>query len=302
MRRLLLTLVPMVLLAPAAQASNDPLYPQQWNLAMVESDAAHAVTRGAGATVAVVDTGFTPGHPDLGGRMVGGFDFVDNDGDPTDGEGHGTHVSGIIVANENNGIGVGSVAPEARLLAVRVLDDEGSGSNADVQAGIDYAVKQGADVINLSLGPDIFGTLLGGSDPAIDRALDAGVVVVAAAGNSAAPLCQNPSGQGRLLCVGAVDRGRQRSSFSSFGFGLGLMGPGGSGSSATGEDVLSTLKNGGYGEMAGTSQAAPHVAGVAALLASSGVKGQAAVRRILATASDAGPAGPDALYGAGIVN
>ncbi|MBA2505594.1 MAG: S8 family serine peptidase, partial [Thermoleophilaceae bacterium] len=249
----------------------------------------------------MVDTGFTPGHPDLAGRMSGGFDFVDNDADPADGHGHGTHVSGIVVANENNGIGVGSVAPEAKLLAVRVLGNDGSGSNADVQAGIDYAVKSGADVINLSLGPDL-PPILGGSDPAIDRALDAGVVVVAAAGNNGFPLCENRSGEGRLLCVGAVDKRRQRSSFSSFGFGLGLMGPGGSGLRTPGENVLSTLKDGSYGEMAGTSQATPHVAGVAALLVSAGVKGQGAVRRILATASDAGAPGPDSEYGAGIVN
>jgi subtilisin family serine protease len=187
-----------------------------------------------------------------------------------------------------------------------VLDDTGAGDSSDVAAGIDYAVGAGAQVINLSLGSEV--PLIGASSEfsaAIDRALDRGVVVVAASGNNGLPACEQPSAQGRLLCVGAVDKRGMRSFFSSFGQGLGLVAPGGSGASAvtnTGEDVLSTWRDGGYEELAGTSQAAPHVAGVAALLVSKGLRGQAVANRILATAKDAGPAGPDPEYGAGIVN
>jgi len=127
-------------------------------------------------------------------------------------------------------------------------------------------------------------------------------VVVAAAGNSGLPVCEQPSGGGRLLCVGSVDQNRNRSFFSSFGDGLGLTAPGGSGLFAS--DILSTFNEGpdSYTQLAGTSQAAPHVAGVAALLVSKGLRGQAVVARLLATASDAGPPGPDSEYGAGIVN
>jgi subtilisin family serine protease len=287
----------------AASAAVDPLRGRQWGLDMVEADAAHPVTRGAGATVAVIDTGVQANHPDLAGRLLPGHDFVDDDDNPEDGDGHGTHVSGIVAANAGNGVGVSSVAPAAMVLPVRVLGNDGSGTVDDVARGINLAVTRGAHVINLSLGQEI---ALVGSDPefeaAVDRALDRGVVVVAAAGNSGVPVCEQPSGRGRLLCVGAVDRRGMRSFYSSFGMGLGVVAPGGSTLPLRDENVLSTWVNGGYREQAGTSQAAPFVAGVAALLVSRGLSGQAAVNRIVATARDAGPAGPDAEYGAGIVN
>jgi subtilisin family serine protease len=293
----------LALLPATALAAGDPLRPQQWGLDMIESDAAHQSARGDGAIVAVVDSGVNAGHPDLAGRLLPGHDFVDGDGTPQDGDGHGTHVTGIVAANDGNGVGVSSVAPGARVLPVRVLGDDGSGDSARVAAGIDYAVAQGAQVINLSLGPDV---PLAGADPefgaAIDRALDHGVVVMAAAGNDGLPACEQPSGQGRLLCVGSVDKRGMRSFFSSFGQGLGVMAPGGSAAPLNGEDILSTWKDGGYMELAGTSQAAPHVAGVAALLVSKGLRGQAAVNRILATARDAGTPGPDPQFGAGIVD
>src|SRR6266536_5267717 len=138
-------------------------------------------------------------------------------------------------------------------------------------------------------------------DDAVQRAVDHGVVVVVAAGNDSLPICENSSNQGRVLCVGAVDRRGQRSFYSSFGNGLGLVAPGGAGT-GSGEDILSTWNDGGYHTLAGTSQAVPHVSGVAALLVSKGLRGQAAVQRIVATATDAGSPGPDPVYGAGIVN
>jgi subtilisin family serine protease len=291
--------------AAATAASNDPLRSHQWGLDMVHADDAHAVTTGAGAVVAVVDTGIDAAHADLQGRVLPGYDFVDNDGTPQDGEGHGSHVAGVIAADANNGVGVDSVAPGAKILPVRVLGDNGSGTSGAVAAGIDWATNHGADVINLSLSGQIPLGGLGGEadiDAAIGRALDRGVVVVAAAGNDTLPLCENNSFQGRVLCVGAVDKRGNRSFYSSFGQGLGLVAPGGSSLPGTDEDVLSTWNDGQYEYLAGTSQATPHVAGVAALLVSLGVRGQAAVQRILATATDAGPPGPDAQFGAGIVN
>ncbi len=314
MRRLPTTIALVCALAapPAASAANDPLRAQQYGLDIVESDAAHTTATGRGATIAVVDTGVLASHPDLqGGRLLGGRDFVDGDDSPQDGEGHGTHVLGIAGATEDNATGIASVAPGARLLPVRVLGDDGSGEITAVAQGIDYAVAQGADVINLSLGGEV--PLAGGSDSefnaAVDRALDAGRVVVAASGNDGLPACAQPAGRGRLLCVGSVDENRQRSLFSNFvgnSAALGIMAPGGS--SLLGRDILSTFNRvdpafaGPYTELAGTSQATPHVAGVAALLVEKGLRGQRAAQRIVATASDAGPPGPDAEYGAGIVN
>lgn len=306
MRRLSLAAACALALAiPAsAAAAGDPLRSEQWGLSMVESDAAHATATGSGALVAIIDTGVLASHPDLqGGRVLQGHDFVSEDATPQDGDGHGTHVLGIVGATEGNGIGVGSVAPGARLLPVRVLGDDGSGTVEDVVQGIDYAVAQGADVINLSLGGDV--PLVGSDasfDAAVGRALDAGRVVVAAAGNNGVPMCEQPSGAGRLLCVGAVDKRRNHSGFSNFGSGLGLVGPGGSGLPVTGEDILSTYNDGAYAEIAGTSQATPHVSGVAALLVGKGLHGQQVVNRILSTATDVGSAGPDSVYGAGIVD
>jgi subtilisin family serine protease len=297
----------VVLAVPSsAHAAGDPLRGEQYGLDIVEADAARAVSTGEGAVVAVVDSGVRADHQDLQGRLLTGYDFVDDDADPNvpaSADGHGTHVLGIAAANAGNGVGIAGVAPGARYLPVRVLGDDGSGTTDDVAAGIDYAVREGAHVINLSLGEQL--GVLGGSskvNAAIDRALDAGRVVVAAAGNTGVPACEQPSGQGRLLCVGSVDENRQRSFFSSFGFGLGLTAPGGS--ALFGNDIVSTFNESAssYTQLAGTSQAAPHVAGVAALLVSKGLRGQAVVQRLLATATDAGTPGPDAEYGAGIVN
>jgi subtilisin family serine protease len=289
-----------LVLPAAAVAANDPLRSDQPNLSLIESDGARAnSSTGRGAIVAIIDSGVKRGHPDLqGGRLLQGYDFVDNDGEPQDDvDGHGTHVLGIVGAAEGNGVGVSSVAPAARLLPVRVLDDDGSGLTSDVARGIDYAVAQGAQVINLSLGSNLplVGLLGDGEyDTAIRRALDAGRVVVASSGNNGTPVCEQPSASEGLLCVGAVNDAGFRTSFSSFGGGRGIMGPG--------DEVLSTFKDLGYTRISGTSQAAPHVAGVAALLVAKGLRGQDVVNQLLATARDAGPAGPDSEYGAGIVN
>src|SRR3954469_8757552 len=239
--RLAFLLVLLLCLAiPASASAADPLRAQQWGLDMINADAAHATSTGSGAVVAVIDTGVLASHEDLAGRLLPGYDFVDNDSDPNDGNGHGTHVTGIVAADEGNGLGIEGVAPGAKVMPIRVLDDDGNGTGEKVAKGIDYAVAHNADVINLSLGGDAIGTILGGDDAftkSVQNALDKGVVVIAAAGNDTAPFCEQPEVTGAILCVGAVDRRNMRSFYSSSGD---LVAPGGSALGGPDEDVLST--------------------------------------------------------------
>jgi thermitase len=263
-----------------------------------------------GAVVAVIDTGVQADHPDLGERLVEGFDFVgddpiepgDEDDDPNDGNGHGTHVTGIVAANRDNGEGITGVAPGARVMPLRVLDDDGSGYADDTIKAINYAIDQHVNVINLSLGDflPLQSTLFDDPDYAdvLDRAVKAGVVVVIAAGNNSLPKCENPNVAG-IVCVGSVDNLGERSVFSSYGSNVDLMAPGGSGLGGSSEDVLSTYLDSGYESISGTSQATPHVAGVAALLVSLGLTGPDAASRLIETAA---PAGSTFVYGAGIVD
>jgi subtilisin family serine protease len=289
--------------ATAAFGAADPLRPQQWGLDTIHADAAHATSTGSGAVVAVIDTGVLASHEDLAGRLLPGHDFVQDDDTPQDENGHGTHVSGIVAADAGNGKGIEGVAPGAQVMPIRVLDKDGSGTTENVAKGIDYAVAHHADVINLSLGGDAVSSLVGGDDPftkAVQNALDKGVVVIAAAGNDTAPFCEQPAVSGPLLCVGAIDRREMRTFYSSSGD---LVAPGGSATlGGSDEDILSTYNDGKYETIAGTSQATPHVAGVAALLVSLGLHGKAVTDRILATTRDAGLPGPDDVYGAGILD
>src|SRR3954454_21400218 len=144
----------LCLAIPATASAADPLRPQQWGLDMIQADAAHATSTGSGAVVAVIDTGVFASHEDIAGRLLPGRDFVQqpNDDTPQDENGHGTHVTGIIAADENNGKGIEGVAPGVKVLPIRVLDASGSGDGDTVAKGIDYAVDQHVDVINLSLG------------------------------------------------------------------------------------------------------------------------------------------------------
>lgn len=292
----------LLAIAPPALAAGDPLRTDQWGLDMIGIEEARKSSTGIGALVAVIDSGIDRDHPEFGGRLLPGMDFVganpdepgDSDPDPEDGDGHGTHVSGIVGAALGNDTGVAGVAPGARILPVRVIDDKGTGFASDGKKGVEYAIEQGADVINVSLGGDVVTeTLLGdeGFADALTKAVRAGIVVVVAAGNSSLPFCENPDVEDGVLCVGAVDRRGSRSVFSNFGGGISINAPGGSGLGGSSEDVLSTWLNAGYASVAGTSQASPHVAGVAALLVSVGVRGQAAVKRINETAAR-GSAGP----------
>jgi subtilisin family serine protease len=244
------------------------------------------------AELAILDTGIDSRHPDLSANCKGGYDFANDDSYPMDDNGHGTHCAGIVAAADNDE-GVVGVAPEAHLYAVKVLNSGGSGYWSDVIAGIQWSVNNSMEVISMSFG----GGYSESMEAACDAAYNAGIVVVASAGNSGNPPGKGdnvgyPAGYSSVIAVAATDSSDNRARWSSTGPAVELAAPGVS--------IYSTYLGGGYATMSGTSMACPHVAGTAALvIASSGGD----VRQCLqATADDLGVAGRDDLYGYGLVD
>ncbi|MFJ5710038.1 S8 family serine peptidase [Streptomyces sp. NPDC093105] len=253
----------------------DPLRNQQWALNALKLPDAWSTAEGDDTVIAVVDTGVDLDHPDLKGRLVDGYDFVDGDDEPRDLNGHGTHVAGIAAAHTDNGIGIAGGAGGAKIMPVRVLGADGSGSDANITKGIVWAAQHGADVINLSLGESgLMARLLKGGvlNDAISAANSKGAVVVAAAGNDST-LLQPYELETPVLVVNAADANGQPASFTNFGARNAVAAPG--------VDILSTLptytsketlrNTSGYGKLSGTSMASPYVSAVAALLHQEGL-------------------------------
>ena len=268
----------------ASATTNDPLVAsgQAWGLQQLRAIPAWSASRGDGTVVAIVDSGVTLSNPDLAGSLwtnskeipgngadddnngfvddVAGADWIDRDGDPTDRAGHGTHVAGTIAAGADNGIGAAGVAPNAKVMPLRFLDSRGAGNVGDAISAIEYAVAAGADVINASWGGPDFSPPL---QAAIERAGQAGVIVVAAAGNEgenndSSPVYPASFDLPNLISVAATDQADRLANFSNYGKGKVDI-------AAPGVEIVATY-NDGFGYMNGTSMAAPHVAGIAALL------------------------------------
>ena len=289
--------------ALATVSGNGAEVNDSWQVTRICADAAHASGNlGTGIKVAVLDTGIDYTHEDLDANYRGGYDFVFDDDDPFDDShrGHGTHVAGIIAA-ERNGIGVVGVAPEAELYAVKVLDGAGFGLEEWIIAGIEWAVDHGVDIINMSFtGPDREGLRA-----ACERARDAGVLLVAAGGNSLAgsgPV-RYPAAYGSVIGVTGTDIVDLPGYFAPRGDTLELAAPG--------VDVYSTAARGEYRVLSGTSQSSACVAGAAALflrsldmdLIGDQLIDSEDVRLMLRlTATDLGRPGPDDTYGFGLVN
>ena len=279
-----------------AATGGDPLLDQQWGLTAIGAPSVWSVTRGAGITVAVIDSGSGP-HPDLDANLDAGrtmFGSIDSVGVlDIDNAGHGSHVAGIIAAVANNAIGGSGVAPQSRILPIRVLDAQGSGDSKDVSKAVRYAVDSGTKVINLSLGGATESTSL---TAAIQYAVDRNVLVVAAAGNGAADSPPKwPAASDLALAVTAVDRTNSVTSFDQRGDYIDLAAPGAS--------ILSTASND-YKIQSGTSMAAAFVTGAAALLFAAQPSITAAqVRDVLQrTATDIGAPGRDTTFGYGLIN
>ncbi|PAO67284.1 MULTISPECIES: subtilisin AprE [Bacillus] len=231
-----------------------------YGISQIKAPALHSQGyTGSNVKVAVIDSGIDSSHPDLNVR--GGASFVPSETNPyQDGSSHGTHVAGTIAAL-NNSIGVLGVAPSASLYAVKVLDSTGSGQYSWIINGIEWAISNNMDVINMSLGGPSGSTAL---KTVVDKAVSSGIVVAAAAGNEGSSGSSStvgyPAKYPSTIAVGAVNSSNQRAAFSSAGSELDVMAPGVS--------IQSTLPGGTYGAYNGTSMATPHVAGAAALILS----------------------------------
>ena len=270
------------LLASKSAIVDDSFRIFQWHFDRIQANQAWDLSTGANVTVAVLDTGLSQG-PDGVNDVCDPIDIVNEDSNPADGDGHGTHVSGTIAQNSNNGTGVAGLAYSACIMPVKVLDDTGSGSFSDIAEGIYHAVDKGAEVINMSLGINArYGVT---SDPVMDPALqyaaDNDVIVVAASGNDGyRKNVSYPAIYPTVIAVGSTDARDRVVRYSNRGAGLDLVAPGGDTSRDDNGDgyVDGVLQETDLGEghsyyfFQGTSMASPHVAAAAALLISHGAQ------------------------------
>ncbi len=293
---------------------NDPAFlQQQWNLKILGLETTWDTVKGSqDITVAVIDTGILVDHPDLQGNITKGYDFIDDDNDPTDTDpdfSHGTHVAGIIGAVTNNNEGIAGINWNIKIMPIRVIGPGGSGGYSALIAGIHWAVDNDADIINLSLAGSVDSASL---KDAVNYAVDHNVTVVAAAGNNGSSPILYPAQYPEVISVGAIGPNKERAYYSNYGPNLDIMAPGGdnSVSSHNYNTILSTagfMNNGTptyqYTWSQGTSMATPHVTGLIALLYSQGINTpEQVVSLIKDTADDLGIAGPDDQYGAGLIN
>lgn len=310
---------------------NDTFYPSQWNLSMINAPKAWDITLGrSDIVIAIADTGINLDHPDLRGKLwinpreipnngidddgngyiddVYGWNFVGNNNNPRDDHGHGSHVSGIVAASTDNGIGTAGLAWAARVMAVKVGDAQGQISDADAAQGIRYAADNGAKIINLSFGGT--GTALDFAilQEAITYAHDKGSLIVASAGNCGDPATYQqqgctelspsiyPAAGQNVVAVGATDKDNKRASFSEFGPYVDLTAPG--------VEIYSAWLNSSYASARGTSQAAPHVAALAALVwtVNPTLKADEVESIMESSALDLGTSGRDDQFGYGRID
>lgn len=315
---------------------NDPFYTSQWHYNTINVEQAWQALNGRGSsdvTVAVLDTGVLTAHPDLTSNLVAGYDFVDNDPDANDpgdkgingqrSSFHGTHVAGTIAASAANSMGGVGIASGVKIMPVRVLGESG-GFTSDIIAGVCFSAQLTAsnssvcnnvnsassaiDIMNLSLGGPVFSNI---EQEVYDAVIDKGIIVIAAAGNESTSTPLYPAAYNNVVSVAAINRNLEQASYSNSGATIDVAAPGGDFSVDSG--IISTWgddRNGStiltYGSLQGTSMAAPHVAGVAALMksAKSDLDHLEFVEYLNAgiLTQDLGAAGRDDTFGVGLID
>ncbi|MEM7127133.1 MAG: S8 family peptidase [Chloroflexota bacterium] len=278
---------------------NDSLYSQQWGLSAIHAPEVWAITQGsANVVIAVIDTGIDLGHPDLESELVAGEAFTRRSSTAQDDNGHGTHVASIAAGATNNQLGVAGVAWQARIMPIKALNSRGSGRISDIADGIRWAVDNGADVINMSLGSsEGSNTLLS----AVQYAYNNDVFIVSAMGNefTSGNPTNYPAAYAEVFAVGAVNQFGNRAFFSNSGSHIDVVAPGvdiyGAALRTTGVE---------YYAQDGTSMAVPFVSGLAALLLSmdNSLTNEQLAEIIQNTATDLGTSGWDEFTGTGRIN
>lgn len=280
-----------------ADEFNDPMIKDQYSLRKVDAEGAWKINQGkSDVVIGIVDTGVDLDHPDLKDKLLSGYNAISPGTPPKDDAKHGTHVAGIAAAIGNNAVGISGLAPNCKILPVKVLGN-GTGSIATISDGLIWAADNGADVVNMSLGTYTEEKTLG---EAVKYALSKNVVCIATMGNDNMEKRRFPAGFPGMIAIGSTDENDKKSTFSNYGDWITV--------SAPGTNILSTLPTymspNGYGKLSGTSMAAPLVTGLAGLIRSQskGLSPAETSKLLKAGTDDLGDAGFDKYFGAGRVN
>ena len=283
-------------IATKSATANDPYYTNgsAWHLAKIQAPSAWDLSTGSqNVVIAVLDSGASAAHPDLKNKLLPGYDFINNDNNPDDDNGHGTAVAGVAAPSTNNAVGVAGVAWANPILPVKVLGADGSGNYSAIANGITYAADRGARIINMSLGGTSSSRTL---QDAVNYAWKKNCVLIAAAGNNGNDTAVYPAACANVVAVSATNSSDTRPSWSNYGSYVDL--------SAPGVNIVSLQGTNSYAGWNGTSFSSPVVAGVAALMASANpnLTNTELVNLLLKNTNDIGAAGYDVYYGSGRVN
>ena len=285
---------PIVSVEPVGTTPNDPFFRAQWSLGRINAPQAwERLPNGAGGIVAVVDSGVDELHPELQSHILSGRNMIEQNDDTQDQHGHGTAIAGIIAATTNNAIGMSGICPTCQILPVKVLDESGEGTYAQVIAGILWAADKKAQIINLSLGSYGFSRLLA---DAVEYAHQSGAVLVAAGGNEATQAPLYPGALPNVISVSATDPDDNLWVGSNYGEVIDIAAPG--------VRILSLDTHNNYLFATGSSFSAAHVSGVAALVRTKhpSLKNTHVAQVLFQTADDLGGKGKDQFYGFGRIN